>query len=105
MINTFMKATDFEFIAAVARLYGEAIGKGLDLPMCMVAVGVNGSVVVERFEGPEENWTLAEHYEGDALQPPINLFVVDCKGRHHHAIIGGELIPKPIAYPPSDRTH
>jgi hypothetical protein len=45
----------------------------------------------------------AEHYEGDSLELPINLFVVDCKGRHHHAVIGAELVPKLITYPL--RTH
>jgi hypothetical protein len=105
MSNTLMKTTDFEFIAAVARIYGEAVGKGLDLPLYLVAVGANGSVMAERNEGLEEQWTLAEHYEGDSLELPINLFVVDCKGRHHHAVIGAELVPKLITYPLSDRTH
>jgi hypothetical protein len=104
MINTFMKTTDFEFIAAVARIYGEAVGKGLDLPLYLVAVGANGSVMAERNEGLEEQWTIAEHYEGDSLELPINLFVVDCKGRHHHSVIGAELVPKLITYPLSDRT-
>src|SRR5262245_15076242 len=70
-----MKTTDFEFIAAVARIYSEAIGKGFDLPLYLVAVGANGSVMAERNEGMEEQWTLAEHYEGDSLELPINLFV------------------------------
>jgi len=98
-----MKTTDFEFIAAVARIYSEAIGKGLDFPLYLVAVGANGSVMAERNEGLEEQWILAEHYEGDSLELPINLFVVDCKGRHHHAVIGSELVPKLITYPL--RTH
>ena len=99
-----MKTTDFEFIAAVARIYSEAIGKGLDLPLYLVTVGANGSVMAERNEGLEEQCTLTEHYEGDSLELPINLFVVDCKGRHHHAGIGAEMIPKLITYPLSDRT-
>jgi len=100
-----MKTTDVEFIAAVARIYSEAIGKGFDLPLYLVAVGANGSVLAERNEGLEEQWTLAEHYEGDSLELPINLFVVDCKGRHHHSVIGAELVPKLITCPLSDRTH
>jgi len=103
MINTLMKTIDLEFIAAVARIYSEAVGKGLDLPLYLVAVGANGSVLAERNEGLEEQWTLAEHYESDSLELPINLFVVDCKGRHHHAVIGAELVPKMITYPL--RTH
>jgi len=103
MIDTFMKTTDFEFIATVARVYSEAIGKGLDLPLYMVAVGANGSVMAERNEGLEEQRALAEHYEGDSLELPINLFVVDCKCRHRHAVIGAELVPKLITYPL--RTH
>ena len=98
-----MKTIDLEFIAAVARIYSEAVGKGLDLPPYLVAVGANDSVMAERNEGLEEQWTPAEHYEGDSLELPINLFVVACKGRHHHAVIGAELIPKPITYPL--RTH
>jgi len=61
--------------------------------------------MAERNEGSEEQWTLAEHYDGDSLELPINLFVVDCKGRRHHAVIGSELVPKLITYPLSDRTH
>jgi hypothetical protein len=60
MINTLMKTTDFEFIAAIARIYGEASGKWLDLPMYLVAVGANGSVIAERNERLEEQWTLAD---------------------------------------------
>jgi len=88
-----MKTTDFEFIAAVARIYSEAIGKGLDLPLYLVVVGATGSVMAEFNKGLEEQWTLAEHYEGDSLESPINQFVVDCKCRHHHAVIGAELVP------------
>ena len=98
-----MKTTDSEFIAAVARIYSEAIGKGLNLPLYLVAVGANGPVMAERNEGLEEQWTLAEHYDGDSLELPINLFVVDCKGRHHHAVISAELVQKPVTYPL--RTH
>jgi hypothetical protein len=98
-----MKTTDFEFIAAVARIYSEALGKGLDLPLYPVAVGATGSVIAERNEGLEDQWPLAERYEGDSLELPINLFVVDCKGRHHHSVIGAELVPKLITYPL--RTH
>jgi len=61
--------------------------------------------MTERNEGLEEQWILAGHYEGDSLELPIKLFVVDCKGRHHYAVIGSELVPKLITYPPSDRTH
>jgi hypothetical protein len=98
-----MKTTDFEFITAVTRVYSEAIGKGLDLPLYLIAVGANGSVMAERNEGLDEQWTLAEDYEGDSLELPINLFVVDRKGRHHHAVIGAEPVPKLITY--SLRTH
>jgi len=100
-----MKTIDLEFIAAVARIYSEAVGKGLDLPLYLVAVGANGSAMAERNEGLEEQWTLAEHYEGNSLELPINLLVVDCKGRHHHSVIGPELVPKQITHPLSDRTH
>ena len=48
MINTLMKTIDLEFIAAVARVYSEAVGKGLDLPLYLVAVSANGSVMAER---------------------------------------------------------
>jgi hypothetical protein len=61
--------------------------------------------MAERNEGLEEQWTLAEHYESDSLELPINLFVVDCKGRNHHAVIGAELVSKLITYPLSDRMH
>jgi hypothetical protein len=100
-----MKSTDIEFITAAAGLVGETIRKGFDFPVYLVAVGSNGSVVVERVEGAGEQWTLTEHYEGSTLEPPINLFAVDCKGRHLHSVIGGELVPKPVTYPRSDQTH
>jgi len=39
------------------------------------------------------------------MELPVNLFVVDCKGRRHYAVIGVEPVPKLITYPLSDRTH
>jgi len=95
-----MKTTDFEFVAFVARIFDEAMGKEFDLPLYVVAVSANGAVMAQRVEGPEEQRTLVEHYEGDTLELPINLLVVDCKGRHHHAVIDGELEPRIITYRP-----
>jgi len=92
-----MKSTDMEYRTAVARLFGEAIARGFDFPMYLVAVASNGSVIAERVESVEEFRTLTEHFEDDELQLPINLFAVDSKGRHCHAVIGSELVPGRIS--------
>ncbi len=68
--------------------------KGMSLPLTFVLVGINGSVVVNRYflseSGELDAIEIVRHAEGTGLELPINVMILDSKGRAAHALFDGE---------------
>lgn len=65
------------------------VENGMKLPFIMCAAAVNGSVVAMRVTGDEPE-TLAEHFEDEGFELPINIMVMDQAGDAVRMRIGAD---------------
>ena len=67
---------------------------GMSLPLTLVLVGINGSLVVNRYfrseSGELDGVEIARHAEGPGLVLPINIMISDSEGKAAHALFDGE---------------
>jgi hypothetical protein len=70
--------TDFNLSAWIADVYLEALERGMQPPLIIVAMNLNGSVLVTRW--PKEDGdpeTLAEHVEAGGFRLPMTFVILD----------------------------
>lgn len=81
-----------EFIKSVLET---CIKDGMQVPLTIAAVGVNGNVLVIRYVWSDSDEDLhgkviSKHYEDRLFEAPINIIVVDSRGETFRALIKGE---------------
>jgi hypothetical protein len=87
----------------MAQLLRDVLDQGFLPPLAVATVAANGSVIVFRYEAPDNApgltaTVLCEHLTGDVMALPINLMIVDQTGRAAHVVID------PLARQPEGET-
>jgi hypothetical protein len=70
--------TDFDLTAWIADVYVEALDRGMQPPLIIAAINLNGSVLITRWpEGDGDPETLAEHVEPEGFRLSMTFVVLD----------------------------
>ncbi len=84
----------YDFSEFIADTVKTCLTNGMSLPLTLVLIGINGSVVVNRYfrseSGELDAVEIARHVEGTGLDLPINVMISDSEGKAARALFDGE---------------
>ena len=78
----------------LTRTVKTCIENGMESPLTLFLVGVNGSFNVNQYVWGESDdldmVQITEHIEGTGLELPLNVFISDSQGKAARALFNGE---------------
>ncbi len=77
--------------AFLASTVKTCLQQGMSLPLTVVLLSSNGSVIVSRYiqseSGETELVQIATHVEGTGLGLPLNVMIADSQGKAAHVLV------------------